>query len=461
MPGRQIQSTKNLLGMYNYNRIPRRLLERVDMSRLEHSHLSANTLLDILPDLSPDVGLALWNVVMLGSSGFSYEVLSSDGNEDERGRQILDGLVARINESRGGIPGLIMEWLQSAYTRGEMAGEVALTEDLRDIEDWYSSDPKYIAYRINPETRRQEMCLQSAPNGTMIPLNTEKCWHMPVMPVTDDPYGRAIIGPVLQEVWFDISMMSDIRKVVHNQGWPRIDISVAEKAIIENAPNQIKNDPERLAEFVASVSSQIQAAYNSLEPDDTFVHNDSVEIKAFEGGGNASLLNGDKLLRVIERRMIKALKQLPVLMASNEGTTETHGTVQWKIFAAGLAALQKPIAHILQKMMQFSLEVLGYPATVRCEFEPIETSDALSDAQTEAQRIKNAIVKAAAGFVTWEDASVEATGSEPPPGAKPPVDWTPLLSFAASTAPEQGRRRSANPQVDRIYQELDEWYRRG
>jgi hypothetical protein len=118
--------------------------------------------------------------------------------------------------------------------------------------------------------------------------------------------------------------------------------------------------------------------------------------------------------------MIKALKQLPILMANNEGTTETHGTVQWDIFVAGLQSLQEPICFVLGRMLQLALEVYGRQGRVECFFEPIRTSDRKADADAEGKEIENAIRKWAAGFQTWEESSIEVTGSAPPEGVEEP-----------------------------------------
>lgn len=139
---------------------------------------------------------------------------------------------------------------------------------------------------------------------------------------------------------------------------------------------------------------------------------------------NGRLFDVSAVMRIIERRMIKALKQLPVLMASNEGVTETHGTVQWKIFVAGLQSLQVPVEFILSKAGELALRAAGMQGTVKIEFERISTSDRLADAQAQSIEIGNAVKKWQAGFQTWEESSIEVTGSGPPEGVEEPDPLT-------------------------------------
>jgi hypothetical protein len=207
--------------------------------------------------------------------------------------------------------------------------------------------------------------------------------------------------------------------VIHNQGWPRIDIRVLEEALIANAPPALKNDPGELRVWLNERLTDVQKAYNDLRPDDSFVHFDSVEINQ-AAGASGKVIDAETVMRSIERRMIKALKQLPILMASNEGTTETHGTVQWQIFVAGLRSLQKPVEFILSRMFSLALRVYGREGSVECWFDPIRTTDRLADAQAEEVEIRNALAKYQAGWQTWEESSIEVTGSAPPEGAVEP-----------------------------------------
>jgi hypothetical protein len=217
-----------------YNYLPRRRYESYDLSQFENSYLKASQLLSLLPDLSPDVSLAVWNILRLGSSGFEYTVKDSTGQDDETGKELLDSIVNGINIQQGGINNLIIQWLLSGFLQGAVAGEVALTENLQDIDDYYVIDPSTIEF--GRDENMKFVLWHIPPSGARIQLNPEKSWYIPIDPYIDDPYGRPPAAPVLQEVWFDVSVMSDLRKVVHNQGWPRIDIKVIEEVLLLNAP---------------------------------------------------------------------------------------------------------------------------------------------------------------------------------------------------------------------------------
>lgn len=443
LPGRQTMPRWNsLLSSMPYQKIARRRVDGIDVTQLEHSRMSADDLLDILPDIHPDVGLGFWNMNRLGSAGFTYTVKDNQGQDDEAGKEILDNLLDRINERFGGIDGLLVQWIQSAYGRGAVCGEVSLTDDLKDIRDFHAVNPRTVEFRYDSLTG--ELLMYHKPkSGPEVLLNPEKFWYVPIDPAIDDPYGRSPVAPALQEVWFDISIISDLRKVVHHQGWPRIDIKVIEEVLVNSAPQGIKSNPKELREWLDDRLFDIQEAYNDIGPDDSFVHYDAVEIGTYGGSPTGRMMDINQVVRAIERRMIKALKQLPILMGSNEGTTETHGTVQWTIFVEGLKSLQNPIKHILSRMMGLALEVYGHQGRVEIEFDALRTTDRLLDAQAEQAEISNAAEKYNQGWQSWEESAIEITGSAPPEGMEPPARQT-AGSPAPEPTPEPGRKRDLN-----------------
>lgn len=450
LPGRQSRSQyQGYISMLPYAGIPRRQYQSYDITKLEDSRLTASQLLTLLPDLSPDVGLAVWNVLRLGSDGFNYTVKDRRGQDDEIGKQMLDNLLPRLNARYGGVNGFIVQLLLTGFLQGAVCAEIALTEGLDDVEDIYAIDPYRIESTLDENGKVVDWFVPAS--GGRVRMNPETFWYVPIDPLIDDPYGRPPVAPVLQEVWFDIAFITDLRKVVHNQGWPRIDIKIVEEVLLKNAPPSIKNDPALLAEWLNERIVEVQNAYNDLQPDDSFVHFDSVEVAASDSSGR--MFDSTAILRAVERRMTKALKQLPILMASNEGTTETHGTVQWQIFAAGLRSLQEPIRFILSRMFRLALEVQGHQAEVECWFEPIRTTDRRADAAAEATEIANAFKKWLYGFQTWEESAIEVTGSGPPEGVTPPDP----LQFVSGSLGPQAELRSMDPATARIDAEIEAW----
>lgn len=267
---RQTKPRGSAFDLMPWQGLPRRQYERYDVGKFEQSGLTASQLLSLLPDLSSDVGLAVWNFLRLAGSDIIITVKDAQGQDDEAGNAYLTDVFGRINAASGGLRGLISQWLLSGFLQGAVCGEIELAEGLREVADVHAVDPATIAYTRN-ENQRLVMWQQESGVGAgqkIGPLDPEKVIYVPIDPWIDDPYGRPPASPVLQEVWFDVSLMLGLRKVVHNQGWPRIHIKILEEAMMAAAPESLKRDPANLAEWLNDRLSEVQEAYNNLAEDE-------------------------------------------------------------------------------------------------------------------------------------------------------------------------------------------------
>lgn len=432
--GRTTQPTNfNPFAGMPYAFVPRRLLSGLDLTQSRPGDFAPWQLMQILADSHTDVGLAVWNFLRLGSRGFSYTVQTLAGQDDDEGKALLDSLTPALNAKYGGLHSLHKQWLLSWYFYGAVCGELALTQDLNNVLDIFPVNPFTILFRRDAATQAWVMYQQqlygmgtgragqiagtgsatSAPEGGYRQLNDTLVSYTPCDPTIDDPYGRMPSGTVINEVFFDIGFLADLKKIVHGAAIPRYVVKIIEEILAKSCPVAIKNDPNKYSAWLDDRFAETQAAFNDLEPDEAFVVFDSVEIgiPTAQGGSNVLALV-DTLSRVIERRLIKALKMLPILMASNESTTETHGSVQFEIFAEGIADAQQAISAMCARMFTLMLQVHGRQCRVTCEFASIHTADRLLAANAENKEIVNELLKWAAGFQDQDAASVAITGSK-------------------------------------------------
>jgi hypothetical protein len=425
--GRQTQPTNvNPLGMLGYAFLPRRQYQDIDLTDFSRigNGITAQQMLEMFADLSPEVGLALWNTVQLVNTGYKYQVKTKDGKRDlTRAKALLDEIIDGLNKDAGGIDAIIDSFSITAFLQGAVAGELALTEDLQDVQDFYSVQPWSIHFERDGNQnlipfQQQVMGVASGTQGFGVGgfpfkrLNPVTFGYIPIHATPDDPYGRPPAAPVLQLIAFDLQLLKDIRQAVHVNAWGRIHIKALEEIIFKNIPAKLKADPTGQAQrkYMNDFLASIATSYSTMKADDAFITTDSVEVAPIDSSGK--MLQVDAIVRMLERRLIRALKQLPVLMGSNEGTTETHGTVQMDIYAAGIKSLQKSIANLLEKLLGVALQVYGISCKVIWEFEPVRATDRLADAQAELVESQLAAYQRDQGWITQDEASIKVTGSE-------------------------------------------------
>jgi hypothetical protein len=428
-PGRQSLATNaNPLSMLSYAFLPRRQfqdIDLIDMSRWGQSY-NPQQLIEMLMDLSPHVSRAVSNKTLMTNRGWYFQVKSLDGRTDlKRAKARLDALIERINKDSGGLDAIIDSLCISVISQGAACAEIALTDDLEDIDDIYTIQPWTIWFerdstqRLVPFQEQINIGYGGSRGGNGYGvygfpykrLNPTTFSYIPYQSPPDDAYGRSPIASVLQEIAFDLQMKKDIRAWAHTSAWGRMDVKIIEEKVIATAPT-FQNDPtgQQKRNWVDKKIAALAAAYNRIQADDAIIHGDSIEVDSVDTSGKTFQIDG--LLKAIDRRMFMALQELPVLMGSNEGTTETHGTIQLEVYANHIESFQKIISNTFAKLFSVALQVWGIAGKVLWFFEPVRANDRLKDAQADMIESQAEAYKRDQGWKTQDEVSIEITGHE-------------------------------------------------
>ncbi len=438
-PRQTLPINANVLGALPWMYLPRRGYQSLDLTTITPGAFSPQQLLDVLADADPNIALALWNILRLAGAAWSYEVRTPDNTqEDPEGKAVLDAVLSQVNHNWGGINNLVNQWIMSVALEGACAGETIPNTDITDVIDMVPVSPwtvffqrdieqNYVAYQWQPMLASGNGVLginaasmapgpdvlstmEALSHGGFRRLNELTFAYIPLDTAIDDPYGRMPFAPVLQVIVFDAQLLKDLRQWSHVNAFGRLNISVLADKVKDLMPPNVANNAAQRALYYQTFLNDIQQAYNSLNPDDTFVHFDSVVVNGVDSSGKT--FNIDTLIRIVERRIFRALKQLPILMGSNEGTTETWGTLQMEIYALGIANIQRVVATLLERLFNVALRIRGRASVVTVTFEALRASDRLQVAQASALEIKNAATKRDEGWITQDEAAIDVTGSK-------------------------------------------------
>ena len=149
--------------------------------------------------------------------------------------------------------------------------------------------------------------------GQQVSLAVPTFRYVPVDPFPGSPYGRSLASPALFGAVFALALLHDLRRVVQQQGYPRLDISISLEQLLLAMPPELKNDPaqapQALQSWVDQVIAEVKRAYSALEPDDTYIHTDIVTLNKPVGTVDASSLGAvDGLITALERMATRALR---------------------------------------------------------------------------------------------------------------------------------------------------------
>jgi len=296
--------------------------------------------------------------------------------------------------------------------------------------------------------------VQKQSDGTYKVLNREQVFYLPFDPDIGDPYGRSPILPLLQIVFFQVEVLKDLKAVAHNQGHARLDISVAEAAILENIPQEVKmKGAQAIADYAQAFVTSIENRFKQLKADDNFFHSDSVKVDMV-GGTAGKSMDATALINIINQQLVSALKQLPILLGRNEGTTETHGTVQWQIYVAGIESIQRGVKRVIERAYNVALQVQGKQSKARLTFNKLRTTDRFQDAQAEQIETNTWIARVQQGWADNNEAANEVVGHDAVGEPQVPVSTSPAIARSRRVQIKRQPKTRADDTEDEYVKEM-------
>lgn len=417
------------------------------------SRLAPADLINLVIDLSPEVSRALFDFIRMMNPGWECKALRPRSeSEDRRGQRTLDAFWQQVRTLYGSPDVPINRLILAGFTRGAFFSEIVL--DGNSPIDLATPDPYSARFvKKNDPVRGEYYQLGQWQGGKFVELTAPSVSYIPIDPLPNSPYGRSLVAPALFTAIFLLGMLHDIRRVVQQQGWPRIDISINLERLKLAMPADVVPGSEEFAAWVNGILDEISDVYSALEPDDTYSHTDVVTVNRPVSAVNADSLGAvDGLIKGLERMITRALKTMPLIMGLDSGGgTATGANRQWEIHVAGIKSLQHLLESQMESHLNLVLRAAGIQARVEFKFAELRASEMLRDAQAEAMRIGNAEKKYQNGWISQDEASMEITG-------KPADQEGPRSQPAASPEEEiiQGDGDGEEPQQaeDRILEKV-------
>jgi hypothetical protein len=387
-----------------------------DLDARTLARMSPTRLLELLADLSPEVSKALWDFLRMCNPGYVPTAMRPSGKLPGQAthQQALDDFLGVLKTRYGSVDVVIGRLFISAFLRGALMAELVLDDAGRAPLDIATPDPASARWRQVQDPQLGPVWqLGQWQGGAFVPLDRDTIRYVPVDPLPGRPQGRAIAAPSLFAAVFLLAMLHDIRRVVQQQGYPRLDLSVDLEKLAAAMPRDAANDPETFKVWVNAIIREVETVYASLEPDDAYIHTSVVNVNRPVGTVDSSSLGAvDQLIAVLERMLVRALKTIPLLFGMTDGVSEANANRQWEMHVAGIKAIQHLCEGLLEHLLTLALRAQGIPAVVQWRFAELRAAEMLRDAQTESQQISNESAKYQAGWTSQDEASNAVTGHD-------------------------------------------------
>lgn len=426
---------------------------------------SVAELLDLMVDLSPDVSRALWDLLRLCNPSWTCQAFSLTTNKPHSQAQAaLDGFFQHLTNMYGAVDVLWNELFTQAFMRGAMWAELVLDADARNPIDIGLPDPLTARFKRELDPIRGPVwVLGQLQLGGFVPMARPTIRYVPIDKVPGKPYGRPMVSPAFFPTLFLMTLLHDLRRVIGQQGYPRIDLTIDLNALTALMPPEVRFSPAKQAKWVDDTINEIKKEYGNLQPDDAFVHTSAMTVGRPVGTVDASSLGGiGAIIAVLERQIVRALKTMPVMMALTDGSSEANANRQWEIQTTGIASLQHPAETMIEALLGLALRAQGIAARVVFRFAVLRAAQALRDAQTHQIELANAAFEYDRGWTAQDEAALKTVGhvaAEPEPRVFPTTDQPAVgedSGVPAGGPPEPGDQgdisHPANPEpgADRV-----------
>ncbi|MEC0276816.1 hypothetical protein [Peribacillus frigoritolerans] len=398
--------------------LPKKARRELGLDERQLASAEIDDLMDTFMDAHPDISFAIWNFLRLAVGDFSvkvYKIGSGKQEQDDAAEEALQILLQRFEipnverfESSRSLKKVLTQLTLSVITRGANAAELVLTPSNDDIAFIAPVDPRTIEFKYE-----QDRFVPYQDEGK-ISLDTPTFLYEALDEKIDNPYGRGPLIGAINMIMFQLQVLNDLKAVVHNQGYPRLDIKIVEEVLLKRMPIAIRNNEKAKSKWLNEKLGEIIGMYNNLEPDDTFVHFDSLEINTVGGGkGGGAMIDPEKLFGVIDSLIMAGLKTVSTILGRRtNGNTESFAKLEIKLYMKGVEAIQEVVERLMSRALTLALNIQGKQGLVEFKYKPIEIRTELEQAQFEQIHLQNVAYKRDQGWIDQDQASVLVTGAK-------------------------------------------------
>lgn len=397
-----------------FGALPKKTQRDLDLSDSRISNMGVDDLIDVLIDSHPDVSFAVWNFLRIAQSGYTIRVENLEDTElNDEALNELKMMIKRLSqpnienfEISRHFDKVIQQLILSTITRGSCSLELVLTQGYDDVAFIAPVDTSTVAFKFEGDRYVPYQ------DEETLSLDIPTFFYEGLDETIDDPYGRSPLLGALNSVMFQLQVLNDIRQVVHNQGYPRFDITILEEVLLARMPITIRNNEEKKQKWLNEKLQEVIDMYNSLDPDDSFVHYDSVSIGMAGGkGSTGAIFDPEKLMSVIDHQISAGLKTLSTILGRRStGNTESFAKMEIKLYSKGVEAVQDVVERILSRAFTLILNIKGIQGVAYFEFKPIEIRSSMEIAQFEQIHLINCQFKRDQGWIDQNEAAMLAVG---------------------------------------------------
>ena len=341
----------------------------------------ATTLLRNLYETDGLVSTAITSMVRIACSGLTYSVFDTGTHEFSRdGVKALETVVSSMDtlwdytkgfSDKLSIDALTEQMLLEVALAGGVGGELVLKNGGfpdRIVPINYST----IIWKSDGKGGRKPYQKSSkVGSGSQdISLDIPTVWVAESAKSLDRVYGVSYMVSSLKRLLHYDEFIEDMRRVVRQNGAPRLLVKLDYQKVLASAPPGVKNDSDKLSEYMEGVRSQVESSVKNLSPEDSLVYFDTVEVGSVDTAGEKK--DYKDLLDALSGLAASAMKSNPSILGLRLGGSQNTSSTESMLFTHIAKMLQGPVEQILSRALTLAVRLYGADVYVKVKFKPID-----------------------------------------------------------------------------------------
>ena len=365
------------------------------------------------------VSTAVFNYVQVAMSGYTVKAYNSaDHQFSPEGSNLAKSILAGFNTLTDYSVGysdvqtfdaLVESALREVVLTGGLCGELVLNKTrLPNRVQWVPMETiKWISNGDGTKYPAQTGAEED------LPLNFATVWVAESHKDTSETYVRSMMEAALNTTFYYAEFVEDMRRAMRRGGHSRLIVTLNAEKVIAAAPNEIRQDPEKLQTFMESTRTDVESVVTAMEPEDALVCYNTVETELLTAE-NAKA-DYSELVTAISGMLATSLKSHPSILGLRLGGSQSLSNTESLIYLKAASAIQRPVEDVLSRALTLAARLFGSDIYVQFKFNPINIrpEDELEAFKTMKQA--RVLEQLSLGFISDEEAAeMLGTGERPP-----------------------------------------------
>ena len=220
----------------------------------------------------------------------------------------------------------------------------------------------------------------------------------------------------LQPVLFMQEFLNDLRRVVKQAVFPRMQVKISTQELMAMMPPEARESPENTQAYLRSVVDSVADHINGLQPEDALVMIDSMEA-TYLSRGNVSLDTELETMKdIVNGKIATGVKTMPAILGQGSSSNNIAST-ETLLFMKSAEGLQFALNDLFSQALTLAVRLLGYDVYVEFGFERIDLRPYRELEAFKAMEQSRVLELLSIGQLTDEEANLQLTGRLPLPGA--------------------------------------------